>query len=145
MSPWRRSAVTLAPPVFVSIADLDTKAPEKRDRARTLISEALEKGNGAISWQVAQEFLNVALHKFHKPLTAGEASDYLAQVLQPLWKVFPSPDLCQDALLIQRQTQYRFYDSLVIASATHAGAAILYSEDLQSGRTFGKTQIVNPF
>jgi len=30
-----------------------------------------------ISWQVAQEFLNVAIHRFERPLTPRETTDYL--------------------------------------------------------------------
>jgi len=129
----------------IFVYTFDASAPEKRAHARTLVREALDKGKGAISWQVTQEFLNVARHKFQNPLTPGEASDYLDQVLLPLWKVFPSPELFQEAILIQRQTQYRLHDSLIVAAAVQAGATILYSEDLQHGRTFGKTRIVNPF
>ena len=129
----------------VLVYTFDAGAPEKRDRARALMREALARGNGAISWQVAQEFLHVARHRFENPLTPGEASDYLDQILMPLWKVFPSPELYQEAIALQRQTQYRFYDSLMVAAAVRAGAAILYSEDLQEGRVFGGTRIVNPF
>mgnify|MGYP002631617430 CR=1 FL=1 len=129
----------------ILVYTFDASAPAKRDCARSIVREALEKGNGAISWQVAQEFLNVALHKFKNPLTPGEASDFLDQVLTPLWKVFPSPELFQEANLIQRQAQYRFSDSLIVASAVQSGAAILYSEDLQHGRSIGNTRIVNPF
>lgn len=129
----------------ILVYTFDVGAPRKRDRARSIVREALEKGNGVISWQVAQEFLHVALRKFENPLTPGEASDYLDQVLRPLWKIFPSPEVFQEALLIQRQAQYGLYDSLIVASALQSEASILYSEDLQHGRAFGKTLIVNPF
>ncbi len=129
----------------VFVYTFDGTAPQKRDLARALVRDTLEKGNGAISWQVSQEFLNVALHKFANPLTAGEASDYVDQVFAPLWKVFPSPELIHEALRIQSQSQYRFSDSLIVASALQSGASVLYSEDLQDGRTFGKMRIVNPF
>ncbi|MFT7513289.1 MAG: putative nucleic acid-binding protein, partial [Candidatus Omnitrophota bacterium] len=43
------------------------------------------------------------------------------------------------------QTQYRYYDSLVVASAIHAGASRLYSENLQHGRTIAGLEIINPF
>ncbi|HEY5892932.1 MAG TPA: PIN domain-containing protein [Chthoniobacterales bacterium] len=129
----------------VLVYTFDPSAPAKRERARAIVREALEKGNGAISWQVSQEFLNLALHKFENPLTTGEVSDYLDQVLVPLWKVFPSPELFREATLIQRQSQYRFYDSLIVAAAIRSEASILYSEDLQDGRIFGRTKIVNPF
>jgi len=129
----------------VFVYTFDARAPEKQQRARELVRSALETGKGAISWQVAQEFLNVALRKFEEPLTPGEAADYLDQVLTPLWKVSPSPELTHEALSIQRQTQFGFYDSLIVAAAVRSGAAILYSEDLQHGRTIGGTRIVNPF
>lgn len=41
--------------------------------------------------------------------------------------------------------QYRYYDSLIVASALVAGANILYSEDLQEDRIIGNLKIVNPF
>lgn len=129
----------------VFVYTFDATAPEKRERARELVRGALDSGNGAISWQVAQEFLNVARHKFESPLTPGEAADYVDEVLRPLWKVPSSPDLLHDALTIQRQSEYGFYDSLIVAAAVRAGAAMLYSEDLQHGRVFGSTRIVNPF
>lgn len=129
----------------ILVYTFDAKAPEKRDRARAIVREALETGTGAISWQVTQEFLNVALHKFKNPMTLGESSDYLEQVLVPLWRVHSSAELIHDALQIQRQTQYRFYDSLIVASAVQSGATILYSEDLQAERIFGRTKIVDPF
>lgn len=92
----------------ILIYTFDATAPAKRKIARTLLREALEEGNGAISWQVAQEFLNAARHKFENPLTPGEASDYLDQVLMPLWKVSPTAELFQEASGIQRKSQYRF-------------------------------------
>lgn len=129
----------------VLVYGFDSTAPKKRERARSLLRSALEQGTGAISWQVAQEFLNVAFHKFKNPLTPGEAADFLDQVLQPLWRVSPSAELFQAAVAIQRQSQYRFYDSLIVAAALQSGAAILYSEDLSHERCFGKLRIVNPF
>lgn len=51
----------------------------------------------------------------------------------------------QKALQIQRETQYRFYDSLIVAAALESGASILYSEDLQHDHTIGHLRIVNPF
>lgn len=119
--------------------------PAKQQRARDLIRDLIKTGNGIISWQVVQEFLNVSTHKFKVPLTSEEALDYLEHVLVPLWKVAPSPTLFQEALNIQRQTKYRFYDSLIVAAAIQSKATLLYSEDLQHGRMFGTLRIENPF
>jgi len=117
----------------------------KRDRARQLIEQALETRQGVISWQVVQEFLNVALHKWQKPMTAADAREFLQAVLNPLCTVYPSAEIWSSALRIAEESQYRFYDSLIVASAIQSGATILYSEDLQDGRRFGPLQVRNPF
>ena len=55
--------------------------------ARELVEAALD-GKGVISWQVVQEFLNVALHHFAHPFTAREAAEHLDEVLAPLCRDF---------------------------------------------------------
>lgn len=129
----------------VLVYSFDDDEPAKRDVAKGIIATALRKGCGVISWQVVQEFLNVALHKWEQPMTAVDASDYLSSTLEPLCSVFPSVNIWRTALSLQMQSQYRFYDSLIVASALQSGAKILYSEDLQGGRCFGNIEIRNPF
>ena len=42
--------------------------------------------------------------------------------------------------------KFSFYDSVIAASALHAGCKILYSEDLQDGQVIDKQlRITNPF
>ena len=129
----------------VFVYSFDASAPAKRARARELVRDALESGAGVVSWQVAQEFLNVALHRFERPLLPREAVEYLDGVLAPLCRVFPSADLLRDALAIQTETGFRFYDALIVAAAVASGARTLYTEDLQSGRKVRGVQIENPF
>jgi predicted nucleic acid-binding protein len=117
----------------------------KRDRARTLVAEALSESRGIISYQVIQEFLNAALRKFAKPLTAADAERYLKVVLEPLCAVFAGFDLYHQAIDITERWKYSFYDSLIIASAHQAGCSVLYSEDLQHGQKIGNLRILNPF
>ena len=129
----------------VLIYSFDENAPEKRNTARKLIAAALRRSNGFVSWQVVQEFFNVALHKWEKPMSAGDAHEYLSGTLEPLCAVFPSTTLWRTALTVQAQSQYRFHDSLIVASALQCGAKVLYSEDLQKGRWFGDLEIKDPF
>ena len=129
----------------VLVYTFDSSAPRKRARARALVKGALENARGVISWQVAQEFLNVALHRFERPLTPREAAEYLHEVLAPLCRIFPSPDLLRDAVAIHTETGFRFYDSLIVAGALASGARILYTEDLQSGRELRGLRIEDPF
>jgi predicted nucleic acid-binding protein len=129
----------------VLVYSFDEGAPDKRKKAVDLIRAALKTQTGVISWQVLQEFLNVALHRFAKPMNIQDAEDYLQTVLLPLCRVMPSADLYRDALLIQGETRYRFFDALIVAAALRSGSKILYSEDLQHGRVVRGMKILNPF
>lgn len=119
--------------------------PVKKARAASLIRIALSDATGIISSQVVQEFINVAVHKPSASVPPAILLDYIDHVLHPLCRVMPSPSLYLKAIHLQRETQYRFYDCLILAAALESGAKILYSEDLQHGRNFGEMRIVNPF
>ena len=129
----------------IFVYSFDETSPAKRKLSRKLIQRALSSGKGVISWQVIQEFLNVARHKWYTPMSASAANLYLETVLQPLCTVYPSMDLYSSALRIYEQTQYRYYDSLILSSAISSGAKKLYSEDLQDGRMIDGLEIQNPF
>lgn len=119
--------------------------PVKKSRAMSLLRSALEEGAGIISWQVVQEFLHLALHKNSLQIDSGTLVDTLHLILTPLCQVFATANLWDDALRLQRQFQYRFYDSLIIAAAVSSGVNLLYSEDLQHGQMIGSLRIENPF
>ena len=123
----------------------DDRQPEKKARSQELISDALKTGNGLISWQVLQEFLNVATRKFLVPLKPEDAKTYLQKVLHPLCQIYPDLEIYQTALDIQENNNYSFYDSLIIAAAMRGECDLLYSEDMQNGQRFGALKIANPF
>jgi predicted nucleic acid-binding protein len=123
----------------------DSSASKKKRRAQELVEQALRTQEGVVSTQVVQEFLNVATTKFTVPLTLSDAQQYLHDVLSPLCTVFPSIDLFRQALLLQQETRYSFYDSLIIGGALQAGCEILYSEDLQHDQQIRGLRILNPF
>ncbi len=129
----------------VLVYSFDETEPEKRVRSRQLIARALADGVGIISWQVVQEFLNVALHRWEVPMGEQDARRFIETTLQPLCQVFPDSSLWTSALQLRAQSGYRWYDSLVVASALRAGCRTLYSEDLQDGRSFGNLLIRNPY
>lgn len=128
----------------ILIYSFDDTDGRKRDRARALIADALA-GPGVISFQVVQEFLNVALRKFSKPMTAQQARDYLDAVLVPLCRVQSEPELYRDALAAQQRWRFSFYDSLVVAAALRSRCSILYSEYLQHGQAIGDLVVIDPF
>jgi len=129
----------------VFVYSFDRRNPTKQKKAQSLIDKALSDHSGLISSQVVQEFLNVALRKFEKPLPLPESRAYLDVVLAPLCEVFPSVQLYHHALELQDQAGFGFYDSLIIASAAEGSCKILYSEDLQHNQRIAGLTIQNPF
>ncbi len=123
----------------------DTTEPEKLRIANNLIERGLSEAEGVISFQVIQEFLNVALQKFTVPLTTEDAVVYLESILLPLCSVSPEIELYRDACNVKSRTGFSFYDSLILAAALKAGCPTLYSEDFQHGFTLDNLTIVNPF
>ena len=127
--------------VFVYL--FDETNPEKYQRARELVRQSIERQTGCISFQVVQETLNVLTGRYR--ISPEQVRTYLEQVLVPLWQVYPSASLYQDAISIQGRYGFSFYDSLIVAAALEAGCTRLYSEDLQDGQQVQRLTIVNPF
>jgi predicted nucleic acid-binding protein len=129
----------------IFVYSFDRGSPAKAKRAATLIKEAVTSRKGMVSYQVVQEFLNVALKRFEKPLTTAEAEQYLATVFRPLLTIYASQSLFLEALRLCGRYRLGWYDSLIVAAAIEGQCAALYSEDLQHGQRIGQIQIQNPF
>jgi predicted nucleic acid-binding protein len=129
----------------VFVYEVDTRDPAKNRRAVELIDSAVSSKRGAVSYQVVQEFFNVALTRFAKPFSVTEAEAYLSLTFKPILAVQSSPRLFLEALRIQRQHQFSWYDALIVAAAQEVNCSILYTEDMQHGRRIGDLRIENPF
>ncbi len=129
----------------VFVYSFDRSAPAKVRRATRLIRRAVATRKGIVSYQVAQEFFNVALRRFAQPMTVVEAEQYLATVFRPLMAVHSSQALYGQALRLSDRYRLPWYDSLILAAAIEAQCSVLYSEDLQHGQRFGDLRIENPF
>ena len=129
----------------IFISSFDKSNADKQKKAHELISRALNQFAGCISFQVIQEFLNVATQKFEIPLKKQHCDKYLTTVLEPLCDVFSSIELYKAALEIQQGWKYSFCDSLIISAALQSNCSILYTEDLQHGQIVHNLKIVNPF
>jgi predicted nucleic acid-binding protein len=123
----------------------DEQAPAKAKVAMRLIRRAADTGEGIISFQVVQEFFNVAMRRFPKPMNAAEAEQYLLTVLRPLLAIQSSPAIYLRALRIMEKHRLSWYDSLIVAAALEGQCEKLHSEDFQHGRWIEGLQIVNPF
>ena len=123
----------------------DASQPQKQKIARNLIKVGLDDDTGSISYQVIQEFLNVATRKFAVPLSHKDSRIFLTTVLEPLCEVYASIDLYHRALELTEQWKFSFYDTLIIAAALQNNCSLLYSEDLQDGQNIHELKIINPF
>ena len=129
----------------ILIYSFDASQPQKQKIARNLIKVGLDQGIGSISYQVIQEFLNVATRKFAIPLSYQDSRIFLSTVLEPLCEVYASIDLFHRTLEMVEQWKYSFYDTLIIAAALQNNCSLLYSEDLQDGQNIHELKIINPF
>jgi predicted nucleic acid-binding protein len=110
-----------------------------------LVRTALQTHKGVVSYQVVQEFFNLALKRFEHRMSFDDREEYLARVFRPLLKVHSSLTLYEEALKLHTTNKLQWFDSLIVCAAREAGCSILYSEDLQHGQSFGGLRVVNPF
>jgi predicted nucleic acid-binding protein len=129
--------------VFVYL--FDTTAPAKAKKAARLVRDAVDTGKGIVSYQVVQEFFNVALRRFAHPMSGAEAEQYLITVFRPLLAVHSSPSLYVEALRVAGKHRIAWYDSIIVASALESRCDTLYSEDFQHGRQIEGLRMENPF
>ena len=129
----------------VFVYAVDGTNPAKAKHAEDLMREAVTTQKGTVSYQVVQEFFNLALRRFPRPMTVTEAEQYLRTVFQPLLPIHSSPILFVEALHIQTRYRLPWYDSLIVAAAVEADCSILYSEDFRHGQRFGSMTVKNPF
>jgi len=129
----------------VFVYSLDPGSRAKAARATELIRRAVGSGKGSISFQVVQEFFNVALRRFAQPMTPVEAEEYLLTVFRPLLAVQSSQGLYAEALRLFGSHRLSWCDALIVAAAVQGKCEVLYSEDLQHGRRFEGLRIENPF
>ena len=95
------------------------------DRAAKLIRHAIEARQGIVSYQVVQEFFNVALRRFAEPMSGVEAEQYLFTTFHPLLEVHSSHSLYSRALQLASTHSISWYDSLIVASAIEGHCGVL--------------------
>jgi predicted nucleic acid-binding protein len=108
----------------------DARAPARAKRASQLIRRPADTGKGIVSYQVVQEFFNVAFRRFAQPMSTAEAEQYLITVFG-LLATQSSSVLYVGALRIAREYRLAWYDCLIVAAALQGECTILHGEDLQ--------------
>jgi len=136
----------VAPLVFfdsnVFVYSDDARFPDKRLRAVQLITEHRKNGSLTVSLQVLVEYFTAATRKLGvNPELAQRKVELLsrARVVR-----FSEADVIA-SIELHRLGGVSFWDAMIVHAARLAGAGILYSEDMQSGRVMAGVRIVNPF
>ena len=115
----------------------------KHERARGIIEHLWTSGQGVLSTQVLQELCINLRRKVARPLPVEEIRQLLQDYLS--WEiVVNAPEAVIRALEIEVQYKTSFWDALILQAAEQSGAAMLYSEDLATGQSYGSIQVVNP-
>ncbi len=121
----------------------DRSTGAKHDRARQLIERLWSSGEGVLSTQVLQELCINLRRKIARPISVEEVRQLIQDYMS--WEiVVNTAESVIRALEIEVRYKISFWDALVLHAAESAGAAILYSEDLSAGQSYGSIQVVNP-
>ncbi len=120
----------------------DASSPKKQERAIALFAEHFREGRAVVSLQVLQEYFVAATRKLG--VTPELAQRKVTLLSHAKVVRFDAGDVIA-AIELHRLTNVSFWDALIVHAARSAGAAVLYSEDFQSGGVIGAVRVVNPF
>jgi predicted nucleic acid-binding protein len=116
----------------------------KWEVARRLVDGLWASRNGALSVQVLQELYVTVTRKAVPPLPPEQARTIVDRLT--LWPVVePSARDVLDAIDNSVRWQISFWDAMLLTAANKAGAAVLWSEDLNSGQVYSGVTVRNPF
>lgn len=123
---------------------LDATAGTKQFESARLIARLWESGAGCLSVQVLQEFFVTITRKVARPLPVDEAVQRVREFT--LWTVFaPTADDVVAAALLHKTARLSYWDAMVVHAAHELGCAVLWSEDMQDGRSLSGVRVRNPF
>ena len=120
----------------------DQSSGAKLTIARNLLEQHVGDGTAVISLQVLQEYYAAATRKLG--IAADQAQERARIMAEGPVKCFEAKDV-MEAIDLHRLRQISFWDALIVHAARSAGAAVLYSDDLQHGAVLGGVRIENPF
>jgi predicted nucleic acid-binding protein len=121
----------------------DASAGAKHERAKALVEDLWRTRAGVVSTQVLQELCVNLRRKARRPLDLRATRELVADYLG--WQVVVNGgESILEVLDLEERYRISFWDALVVYAAQVSGAAILYSEDLSDGQTYGTVRVVDP-
>lgn len=123
----------------------DGRTPAKQRAAGKLLQKlANDRVVIVISTQVLQEAYSALTRKLRMDSAEALAALQMMQGAGLVVEIVDVP-LIWRAAARSMQAHISFWDGLIVESARAAQCALLYTEDLQQGRTFGDVAVRNPF
>ena len=128
----------------VLVYAFDKSSSPKKRAAQRLLNELMEEDRLRVSTQVLQELFVTLTRKVAQPCSGEEALAVLEDLTAwPLMVVDYAA--IRSAVELAGQAKLSFWDRLVVVAAARAGAAVLYTEDLNDGQEIPGVRISNPF
>jgi predicted nucleic acid-binding protein len=126
----------------VLVYAIDDRSELKHARVSQWLRELGLRGGLVLSIHSLNELYAVGTRRLNFP------PDHLRRRIEKLGRLTTTPlDLktTRKAWSIQDETDYIFWDCLLLASASIAGCQVFLSEDLQHDQSIGSMKIINPF
>lgn len=126
----------------VFVYSIDKDAGPKHVRAKAVLSELWQNGNGILSSQVLSEWSVNAKRLGNLPWHS------VAELIEPYlaWEVVSlEKDDPVAALQLAETHRISYWDALVVRAAIKGGATVLLSEDLNDGQEIEGVTVRNPF
>jgi predicted nucleic acid-binding protein len=122
----------------------DVSAGQKHIRAKELMLDSWQLGEGCLSIQALQEFYVNVTQKVTKPLPTEATAQIIADL--SVWEVHcPRMEDVPDAIHLQKRYQMSFWDAMILVSALQLGCHVLRSEDLNPGQVYDQVEVQSPF
>ncbi len=128
----------------VLVYGFDKSSSPKKRVAQRLLTELMEEDRLRVSTQVLQELFVTLTKKVSQRCSTEEALAVLEDLTAwPLMVIDYAA--VRAAVGLADQARLSFWDALIVVSAARAGAAVLYTEDLNDGQEILGVRICNPF
>lgn len=122
----------------------NTRDPLRQARAEQWLAHLWRSEAGRLSVQVLSEYYHTVTRKLVPSISGDEAWEDVQSLLG--WRPQPVDDqMLTRAREIERRYRLSWWDSLIVGAAQLQACAVLLTEDLQDGATFGGVAVRNPF
>jgi predicted nucleic acid-binding protein len=127
----------------------DHRSPAKRAVAEALLSEGISSNEARVAHQAVCEFVAAATRRGRSGeaalLTPHEARIEAELLLSQFVVLYPDEHILRLALRGWATYGFGWWDAHMWAHAEGNSLGLIYSEDFQHDRLYGKVRVVNPF